>query len=163
MARRTWLDDHLDALLDELRSFDLNVPRATAAELLRDQVQSLAQDMDVSERTARGYITPEMIRDLARTLAFSIVDEHPGADVFALPRNAVLPWAGLGRLFTALAEAGRVRLVNDDPGGEATAFQLISTDGLLAHDPQPPAQDGTPERGGVSCPSAMRHPGRPLP
>jgi hypothetical protein len=58
-------------------------------------------------------------------------------------------------LFTALAEAGHVRLENGDPDGEAAAFQLISTFGLLANDAQLPEQHGAPERGGVACPPAM--------
>ena len=131
--KRTWLDDHVDLFLEELSVFDINVPREHAAELLRERVRAVADGMRIGETAARRYIDDEMIKDLAATLAFSIADEHPGADLFDLPRAAAVPFSSMGRLFASFAEAGQVRLVNADLDGAKSAFQLISAYGQLLH------------------------------
>lgn len=88
--------------------------QAAAAELIDERVKFVAAQARVSEMTARGYLTDEAIKGLAEKLAFSFVEETPGADLFSADRNARLPVRLAGRVSAGLAEAVRLRLVERD-------------------------------------------------
>jgi len=112
--RRTWLDDRVDVLLAALDEYGMDASRVSAAELIRDRVESVAALMRVTPATARRYLTDEAVRDLARTVVVTVADESPGADVLASPRTAAVPVPVLGRCIAGLSEAIVLRLAERD-------------------------------------------------
>jgi hypothetical protein len=113
-ARRVWRDQRVDVLLAAVADLGMSMSRAAAGELIDERVQFVAAQMRVSEPTARRYLTDEAVRGLAQSIAFSLVEETPGADLFSVPRDARIPVRLVGRVSAGLAEAVRLRLVERD-------------------------------------------------
>ncbi len=88
----------------------MSMSKAAAGELIDERVKFVASQMRVSTATARTYLTDEAIKGLAQTLAFSFVEETPGADLVSAPRDAAIPIRLAGRVSAGLAEAVRIRL-----------------------------------------------------
>ena len=99
------------AALDE---YGMSASAVSAAELIQERVQWIAAHMRVTPATARRYLTDKAVRDLARTMAVTVADEAPGADVLASPRTAAVPVPVLGRCIAGLAEAIVLRLAERD-------------------------------------------------
>jgi len=89
----------------------VSMSRPAAGELIEERVQYVAAQMRVTPATARTYLTDETISGLAQSIAFGFVEEAPGADLFAAPRDARIPVRLAGRVSAGLAEAVRIRLV----------------------------------------------------
>lgn len=66
------------------------------------------------DTTARGYLTDDALTSLAQAMAFSFVEETPGANILDAPRTAAVPLPVLGRCIAGLAEAIQVRLHERD-------------------------------------------------
>src|SRR5665811_2620201 len=84
--------------------------------------------MGISPAAARRYLTDDALADLARTMAFSVADETPGADVIESARTAAVPLPILGRCIAGLAEAIQIRLRERDD-----VDHLRTTVAQLAH------------------------------
>lgn len=113
-SRRSWRDGRVDVLLAALSDLGMSVSRAAAGDLVDERVTFVAAQMRVTEATARKYLSDEAVQGLAQTLAFSLVEETPGADLFTAPRDARVPVRLAGRVSAGLAEAIRLRLVERD-------------------------------------------------
>lgn len=70
--------------------------------------------MQISPAAARRYLTDDAVTGLAQTMAMSVAEETPGADLLDAARTAALPVPILGRAVAALAEALQVRLRERD-------------------------------------------------
>jgi hypothetical protein len=107
--------------------------QAAAGEFLDERVTFVASQMQVSTTTARAYLTDEAIKRLAQTIAFSFVEETPGANLFSALRDAAIPIRLAGRVSAGLAEAVRIRLAEREDlqhTREAVA-QLAHAQGVL--------------------------------
>jgi hypothetical protein len=122
----SWLDTSTDILCDELEQLGLVAARTRVADVIRERVSVVAIAMGITERSARRYISEELLRELAREMAVSLVDEHPGVKLVEEPRTVPVSLGTLARSVEALAEVARVRARCDDPVGLQGALDLIS-------------------------------------
>ncbi|MFE5707331.1 hypothetical protein [Rhodococcus koreensis] len=118
----------------ELARIGLTVPTEQLEGLLTDRVAAVAEQMHITERTARQYFDHDTLRTLARELALSIKEEAPGADLLTLPRTIAMPLPTLGATIAALVEATALAGADKDPDQPAQAMALISTLGVLTRD-----------------------------
>ncbi|HEY5180084.1 MAG TPA: hypothetical protein VIJ07_10005 [Dermatophilaceae bacterium] len=109
-----WVDERVDVFLAALDELGMSASRAAATELIHERVRWVSSQTGISPAAARHYLTNDAVRDLARTMAFSFVDETPGADVIDAPRTAAVPLTLLARGIAGLAEAIQVRLCERD-------------------------------------------------
>lgn len=130
----TWVSTTASALGEELARIGLTVPTDRLEHLLTDRVAAVAEQMRITERTARQYFDHHALRTLARELALSIKDEAPGADLLTLPRTIAMPLPALGATIAALVEVAALTGTNRGPDQPATAMALISTLGVLTRD-----------------------------
>lgn len=130
MPRRTWLDQKVDALIEELAASGMDLDRQRAGELITDRVHAVAALMRVTAPTARKYLDDETVRDIARRMLFEFAAEQPGADLLEVPRTVAVPLAFVGIIVAALAEAMQVRAANEPSdrlgGVVATYGQVLS-------------------------------------
>ena len=130
VPRRTWLDQKVDALLEELAASGMHLDRRHAGELITDRVRAVAALMRVTAPTARKYLDNEAVRDMARRMLFEFAAEQPGADLLEVPRTVLMPLVLVGIIVAALAEAMQVRAANEpsDRLGDvvATYGQVLS-------------------------------------
>ncbi|WKN60911.1 hypothetical protein HJ581_0045515 [Rhodococcus opacus] len=132
--RSSWMGTTAAALGGELARIGLTVPTDQLEVLLTERVAAVAEQMHITERSARQYFDHDTVRTLARDLALIIKDEAPGADLLALPRTTAMPLATLGATIAALVEVTALGGADKDPDEPATAMALISTLGVLARD-----------------------------
>jgi hypothetical protein len=112
--KQTWVKGRVDALLGALHDLGMSASRVAATELIHERVQWVSSQMGISPTAAQRYLTDDAIVDLARTMAFSVADETPGADVIQAPRTATVPLPTLARAIAGLAEGIQVRLRERD-------------------------------------------------
>jgi hypothetical protein len=108
--QNTWVDGRVDVLLAALQKLGLSVSRAAAVDLIHERVRWVSSQVGISPVAARRYLTDESLDGLAETMAFSLVEETPGADLLDAPRTVGVPLALIGRCIAGLAEAVQVRL-----------------------------------------------------
>lgn len=113
-SRGAWRDDRISTLVGALSDLGMSMSQSAAGELIDERVKFVAAQARVSEATARGYLTDDAIKGLAEKLAFSFVEETPGADLFSAERDSRIPVRLAGRVSAGLAEAVRLRLVERD-------------------------------------------------
>lgn len=89
-AKRTWLDDRVDVLLEELDQLGLSMPRSAVEDLIRERVRSVATQMR-TDAAARQYLTDEVVKTIAQTIALGLAEEAPGSDIVSDPRTAYVP------------------------------------------------------------------------
>ncbi|WP_257226517.1 hypothetical protein [Rhodococcus opacus] len=130
----SWVSTTAFTLGGELARIGLIVPTDQLEDLLTDRVAAVAEQMRVTERTARRYFDHDTLRTLARELALCIKEEAPGADLLTLPCTAAMPLATLGSTIAALVEVAALGGADTGPDESATAMALISTLGVLARD-----------------------------
>ncbi|MDI9940647.1 hypothetical protein QM806_35390 [Rhodococcus sp. IEGM 1351] len=130
----SWVSTTASILGEELARIGLTVPTDRLEDLLADRVAAVAEQMRITERTARRYFDHHTLRTLARELALSIKDEAPGADLLTLPRTIAMPLPTLGATIAALVEVAALAGANTGPDEPATAMALISTLGVLTRD-----------------------------
>jgi hypothetical protein len=88
----SWVRTTASALGEELARIGLTVPTDRLEDLLTDRVAAaVAEQMHITERTARRYFDPHALRTLARELALRIKEEAPGVDLLTLPRTIAVP------------------------------------------------------------------------
>jgi hypothetical protein len=111
---RSWRDRRVDDLLAAVSELGMTMSRSAAGEMLDERVQYVAEQMRVTPATARTYLTPEALADMAREIVFGFVEETPGADLLGAPRTAAVPVRFVGRVFAGLGEVVRILLVERD-------------------------------------------------
>lgn len=132
-AARSWREQRIDALLAAISDLGMSMSRSAAGEVIEERVQFVAAQMRVTQATARRYLTDEAISGLAQSIAFGFVEETPGADLFAAPREARIPVRLAGRVSAGLAEAVRIRLAEreDLQHTRESVTQLAHAQGVL--------------------------------
>ncbi|MFC0453240.1 hypothetical protein [Rhodococcus jostii] len=130
----SWVSTTASTLGEELARIGLTVPTDRLEALLTDRVTAVAEQMRITERTARRYFDHDALRTLARELALSIKEEAPGADLLTLPRTIAMPLPTLGATIAALIEVAALTGTNRGPDQPTTAMALISTLGVLTRD-----------------------------
>jgi hypothetical protein len=131
--RRTWREERIDALIAAVSDLGMSMSQAAASEFIDERVKFVASQMQVSTTTARAYLTDEAIKRMAQTIAFSFVEETPGANLFSAPRDAAIPIRLAGRVSAGLAEAVRIRLAEreDLRHTRAAVAHLAHAQGVL--------------------------------
>ncbi len=140
-SKPAWIDERAEVLLRHLSDLGMSLSTAAAAELIEERVEFVAVQMRIGTPAARHYLSDEALQRLAESIAFSMAEEAPGADVLASPRTAEVPVAVLGRAVSALAEAILIRMFERDDVEHlrATIAQLtqaLSSVGLVLSDHQ---------------------------
>jgi hypothetical protein len=130
----SWVSTTASTLGGELARIGLTVPTDQLEDLITDRVAAVAEQMRITERTARRYFDHDTLRTLAHEIALSIKDEAPGADLLTLPRTIAMPLPTIGSTIAALVEAAALADADTDPDKPATAVALISTLGVLTRD-----------------------------
>lgn len=131
---RSWLEQSTDIVVDELGRFELVASRAHITALVRHELATVAKGLDITEASARRYLTEECLRELARQAAVMLADEHPGAELPDEPRTIPASLPAIGRIIAALAEAAHVRVDNDDAIGANGALHVLSLLGQLMNE-----------------------------
>ena len=154
----------VEVLLAALHDLGMSASRAAVAELIDERVQWVSSQMGSSPAAARRYLTDDALADLARTMAFSVADETPGADVIESARTAAVPLPILGRCIAGLAEAIQIRLRERDDVDHlrTTVAQLahaLSAVGQVTADATSGAVPGTEIPGGATQAVVMMPPG----
>lgn len=128
-----WRDGRVDVLLAAMSDLGMSISRFAAGELIDERVEFVATQMRVTTKTARSYLTDEAIKSLVQSMAFGVVDETPGADLFTAARDARIPIWLAGRAIAGLAEAVRIRLAERDDLQHAreSVAQLAHAQGIL--------------------------------
>lgn len=137
----------------------MSMSRAAAGELIDERVQFVAEQMRVTTKTARSYLTDEAIRRLVQSMAFDFVEEAPGADLLTAPRHATIPVQLAGHAMAGLAEAIRIRLAEREDLEHARVLvtQLAEAQaslGLVIADQTIPIIDGQPS---IRAPRGLLH------
>jgi len=114
MNTASWTQGRVDALLGALDTYGMVMSRAAATDLITERVGSVAQLMRTTKATARDYLTDEAIVGMAESIAFSLAEEFPGADLYNAHRTAAVPINVVGRMVAGLAEACQVRFAERD-------------------------------------------------
>jgi hypothetical protein len=112
--KQGWVAGRVEVLLAALHDIGMSASRAAATELVHERVRWVSSQMGISPTAARRYLTDGALVDLARTMAFSVADETPGADLIEAPRTAAVPLPILARAIAGLGEAIQVRLRERD-------------------------------------------------
>lgn len=144
-----WRDERVDVLLAAMSDLGMSMSRSAAGELIDERVQFVATQMRVTPRTARSYLTDEAIAGLVQSMAFDYVEETPGADLLAVPRDATISVQLAGRAIAGLAEAVRVRLAEREDLEHARVLvtqlaQVHASLGLVMADQSGPVINGEP-------------------
>ena len=131
-----WVDERAQVLVDLLGERGLTMSQQASRVLVVDQIEQVCQQTGVSERTARAYVTDDALAAMADSVAFSLVEEFPGADLHTLARTVRMPVALTGLTLSALAESlllyvehGPVDSIADTPLRELTV--MLSLLGLF--------------------------------
>lgn len=96
-TRQTWLDVRVDIALTELEQYGLNMSRDVVTQDIQERVAVVATQMGMTEKTARTYITDDVVRSVARDMAVSLAHEAPGGDPLDLPATHTIPTGLVGR------------------------------------------------------------------
>lgn len=158
-SRGAWREDRISTLVGALSDLGMSMSQSAAGELIDERVKFVAAQARVSEATARGYLTDDAIKGLAEKLAFSFVEETPGADLFSAERDSRIPVRLAGRVSAGLAEAVRLRLVERDDlehtrESVAHLAHSIGVLGLVVADQVAEDLEGEPW---VRAPAALLH------
>lgn len=158
-SRGAWRVDRISTLVGALSDLGMSMSQSAAGELIDERVKFVAAQARVSEATARGYLTDDAIKGPAEKLAFSFVEETPGADLFSAERDSRIPVRLAGRVSAGLAEAVRLRLVERDDlehtrESVAQLAHSIGVLGLVVADQVAEDLEGEPW---VRAPAALLH------
>lgn len=134
MARRRWFDPWVEIYLDEAADLGLVADREPVAKLIIDAVETVADRMRVTPATARGYLTEDQVRDLAREAAFWLVAEQPGANLLTAPRPVLASLAEVGQSLAAASVAGQIFIAAGDSTAAAQCLGLTAIGGFLLKD-----------------------------
>jgi hypothetical protein len=123
-----------------------------AETFLAERHYTAANQLGISEDSARPYLDEAALDELAERLVATFATEEPGGDLFALPRSARISVSSFGRLIAGLAETllfFESYPAIDDSDRRARLHettQLLSLAGLIQSDH---------EGGAIAAPPAM--------
>ncbi|MDE8649541.1 hypothetical protein PXH69_31695 [Rhodococcus qingshengii] len=132
--RPTWLHTRSTEFRAALLDLGLTITDTEARNILDDKVSEYATLMRVTRQTAQRDFTDERLLAFAQSLAVSLSDEAPGADLIEFERAIAMPVAALGLTTAALAEALKVAHINLDDKEAVTGLSLLSTLGMITAD-----------------------------
>ncbi|GCB59453.1 MULTISPECIES: hypothetical protein [Rhodococcus erythropolis group] len=132
--RSIWLAARSAELRAALLDLGLTVTDAQAQTILADKISEHMTLIGISRRTAQNAFTEERLLAFAQSLAVSLSDEAPGADLIAFERSISMPLAAVGLTTAALAEALKVAHINLDDIEAVTGLSLLSTLGMITAD-----------------------------
>lgn len=125
----SWVDERAQVLVGLLGERGLTMSLEASRVLVANQVEHVCQQVGLSERAARAYVTDDALGGLADSVACSLVEEFPGADLHTLPRTVGMPVAMAGLTLSALAETlllyvdhGRADSIAEAPLRELTVM-----------------------------------------
>ncbi|WP_235868060.1 hypothetical protein [Rhodococcus qingshengii] len=99
-----------------------------------EQVSEYAALMRVTRQSTQRDFTDERLISFAQSLALSLSDEAPGADLIEFERAISMPVAAIGLSTAALAEASKVAHINLDDKEAVAGLSLLSTLGMICAD-----------------------------
>jgi hypothetical protein len=132
--RPTWLATRSAELRAALLDLGLTITDTEAQTILDDKVSEYAALMRVTRQSAQRDFTDERLLTFAQSLALSISDEAPGADLIEFERTISMPVAAVGLTTAALAEALKVAHINLDDKEAVAGLSLLSTLGMITAD-----------------------------
>ncbi|MBQ7806413.1 hypothetical protein [Rhodococcus sp. (in: high G+C Gram-positive bacteria)] len=132
--RTTWLAARSTEFRAALLDLGLTITDTEARKILDDKVSEYAALMRVSRQTAQNDFTGERLIAFAQSLALSLSDEAPGADLIEFERTISMPVAAVGLTTAALAEALKVAHINLDDKEAVAGLSLLSTLGMITAD-----------------------------
>ena len=132
--RPTWLHTRSTELRAALLDLGLTITDTEARKILDDKLSEYATLMRVTRQTAQRDFTDERLLAFAQSLAVSLYDEAPGADLIEFERSISMPVAAVGLTTAALAEALKVAHVNLDDKEALAGLSLLSTLGMITAD-----------------------------
>ena len=132
--RPTWLHTRSAELRAALLDLGLTITDTEARTILDDQLTEYGTLMRVTRETAQQDFTDERLLAFARTLALSLSDEAPGADLIEFERTISVPVTAIGLTTAALAEALKVAHINLDDKEAVAGLSLLSALGMICAD-----------------------------
>ena len=133
--RPTWLHTRSTELQAALLDLGLTITDTEARTILDDKITEYATLMRVTRQTAQRDFTDERLLAFAQSLALSLSDEAPGADLIEFERTISMPVAAVGLTTAALAEALKVAHINLDDKEAVAGLSLLSTLGMITESP----------------------------
>lgn len=124
--RPRWVREATAILQEELDAFGLLLPEEMAMDHVEALTNKVASQMGISAGAAAKYLTREILKEHATTLAFELVEEQPGADLFDLEADVLVPAEDVVQLAVGLAELGRVRSSAGDVAGLDDTLTLLA-------------------------------------
>jgi len=132
--RPTWLHTRSTEFRAALLDLGLTITDTEARTILDDKLTEYATLMRVTRQTAQRDFTDERLLAFAQSLAVSLSDEAPGADLIEFERSISMPVAAVGLTTAALAEALKVAHINLDDKEAVAGLSLLSTLGMITAD-----------------------------
>ncbi|MBY6382369.1 hypothetical protein HG717_00250 [Rhodococcus erythropolis] len=132
--RPTWLATRSAELRAALLDLGLTITDTEAQKILDNKVSEYAALMRVTRQTAQRDFTDERLISFAQSLALSLSDEAPGANLIEFERTISMPVAAVGLTTAALAEALKVAHINLDDKETVAGLSLLSTLGMITAD-----------------------------
>ncbi|MDV6271326.1 hypothetical protein [Rhodococcus globerulus] len=110
----TWLGPRSIELRAALLDLGLTITDTEARMLVAEKIDEYSTGMRVSREIAQREFTDGDLLRLAQSLALSISDEAPGANLVEFERTMSMPVAAVGLATAALVEALKVAHINLD-------------------------------------------------
>ncbi|OFV78613.1 hypothetical protein [Rhodococcus erythropolis] len=132
--RPTWLHTRSAELRAGLLDLGLTITDTEAQRILDDELTRYERLMRVNRQTAQKDFTDERLIAFAQSLALSLSDEAPGADLIEFERAISMPVAAIGLTTAALAEALKVAHINLDDKEAEAGLSLLSALGMICAD-----------------------------
>lgn len=132
--RPTWLHTRSAELRAALLDLGLTVTDTEAHTILDDELTRYSTLMRVTRQTAQKAFTDERLIAFAQSLALSLSDEAPGADLIEFERTISIPVTAIGLTTAALAEALKVAHINLDDKEAVAGLSLLSALGMISAD-----------------------------
>ncbi|NMM92035.1 hypothetical protein B2J88_48585 [Rhodococcus sp. SRB_17] len=129
--RTTWLSTRSAELRAALQDLGLTIADTEAQSLLNEKVDEYSRLMRVGRQTAQRNFTDEHLVKFAQSLALSISDEAPGANLVEFERLISMSVAAVGLTTAALAEALKVAHGDLDDKSSVAGLSLLSTLGMI--------------------------------
>ena len=129
--RNTWLSTRSTELRAILLDLGLTITDAEAQSILDDKVNEYATMMRVSRQTAQRSFGDEHLARFAQSLALSISDEAPGANLVEFERTISMSIPAVGLTTAALAEALKVAHANLKDIAISEGLSHLSTLGMI--------------------------------
>lgn len=107
-TQRQWSDRYVDAFCEHAAQQGLSAPRGAVTELIEKHVRTVAEQLGVTEKTARTHFTIADAQALAHRVTEPFVKEEPGRDLLDLPITHTLPLALAARTIAGLAIAAEL-------------------------------------------------------